>query len=78
MRFRRHEMAKYLVSWSEINWHNLVIEAESKDEAKEILLSGNFDVEDVRNIGGEENYDSIDVEEMESVRASFQSKNSVI
>lgn len=69
-------MAKYLVSWSEINWHNLVIEAESKDEAKEILLSGDFDVEDVRNIGGEENYGSIDVEDMESVRASFQSKNS--
>ena len=71
-------MAKYLVSWSEINWHNLVIEAESEDEAKEILLSGDFDVEDVRNIGGEENYGSIDVEDMESVRASFQSKNSVI
>lgn len=57
-------MSKYLVAWTEIDTLNLVVEASSKEEAIDKVLSGDYDSEDVKSIDISFDGDSIDAEEM--------------
>lgn len=57
-------MSKYLISWTEEIWQNVVIESESKEEARELFYSGEFDMETVKVTGGEIQ-DGIDIDELE-------------
>jgi hypothetical protein len=57
-------MTKYLVAWNEIDTLNLIIEASSKEEAIDKVLSGDYDSEEVNSVGISYVPYSIDVEEM--------------
>ena len=46
-------MTKYLISWTEEVWQNVVIEAESKEQVRELFYSGEFDMDTVKVTGGE-------------------------
>jgi hypothetical protein len=54
---------KFLISFTEEDWYNITIEADSLEEAKELFWSGEFDNEDIRHTGTEIQED-IDVEEV--------------
>ena len=57
-------MASYLISFTEEEWYNISIEADSFEEAKEKFWSGDFDHEDIIHTGTEIQ-ESIDIEEIE-------------
>lgn len=54
-------MPKYKVSWTEEQWYEANIEADSEDEAREMILSGDFQWPNPYNW---EIQDSVDVEEI--------------
>lgn len=56
-------MAKFLVAWTEEDWYNLEIEADSKDEALDKFYSQEYNYDDIRHIGSELQ-DSVEVEEI--------------
>jgi hypothetical protein len=56
-------MAKYLISFTEEDWYNITIEADSLEEAKDKFWSHDFDLEDIVHTGTEIQ-ESIDVEEV--------------
>lgn len=56
-------MPKYLISFTEEDWYNITIEANSEEEAKELFWSGEFDTEDVRHTNTEIQ-ESIDIEQV--------------
>lgn len=55
-------MTKYLISWTEEDWWEVAIEAESKDEALGKFHNREYDEHTVVHIGGELQ-DSIEVQE---------------
>jgi hypothetical protein len=55
-------MPKYLLSWTETDTLNLVIEADSKREALNKWISHDFDTEDVETVGVELDEESLEVE----------------
>jgi hypothetical protein len=57
-------MTKYLISWTEEVWQRVVIEAESRGEARELFYSGDFDMDTIKVTGGEIQ-DGVDIEELE-------------
>ena len=57
-------MTKYLISWTEEVWQRVVIEAESKEQVRELFFSGEFDMDTVKVTGGEIQ-DGIDIDELE-------------
>ena len=57
-------MAKYLVVWHEVDTLNLIVEASSKEEAIDKVLSGDYDSEDINSVGISFDGESIDAEEM--------------
>ena len=57
-------MSKYLVAWTEVDTLNLIIEASSKEEAIDKVLSGDYDSEEIKSVGISFDGDSIDAEEM--------------
>ena len=57
-------MSKYLVSWYEVDTLNIVVEASSREEAIDKVLSGDYDSEEVKSVGISFDGDSIDAEEM--------------
>ena len=57
-------MAKYLISWEESVWMDLIIEAGSKKEALDKFESNDYDREDVATVGQELVPDSLDIEEV--------------
>ena len=44
---------EYTVAWTEENWYKVRIEANSAEEAKELLWTGDFDSAGVKNTGTE-------------------------
>ena len=54
-------MPKYLISFTEEDWYNITIEADSYEDAKEKFWQGDFDYEDVVHTGTEIQ-ESIDIE----------------
>jgi len=57
-------MSKYLVAWTEVDTLNIVVEASSKEEAIDKVLSGDYDSEEVNSVGISFDGESIDAEEM--------------
>jgi hypothetical protein len=57
-------MTKYLVVWHEVDTLNLIVEASSKEEAIDKVLSGDYDSEDINSVGISFDGESIDAEEM--------------
>lgn len=56
-------MAKYLISFTEEDWYNIVIEADSYEAAKDKFWAQDFDFEDIRHTGTEIQ-ETIDIEEI--------------
>ena len=56
-------MPKYLISWTDEEWWEVAIEAESKDEALEMFHNREFDEHTIVYIGGELQ-DSVEVQEL--------------
>ena len=56
-------MAKYLISFTEEDWYNITIEADSLEAAKDKFWSQDYDFEDIRHTGTEIQ-ESIDIEEV--------------
>ena len=56
-------MSKYLISFTEEDWYNITIEADSYEEAKDKFWNGEFDTEDVKHTGTEIQ-ESIDIEQV--------------
>ena len=56
-------MSKYLISFTEEDWYNITIEADSYEDAKDKFWHGDFDYEDVKHTGTEIQ-ESIDIEEV--------------
>ena len=46
-------MPKYLLSWEESHWYNLVVEADSEFAALAKFHNNEFDYEDVQKVGDE-------------------------
>ena len=59
-------MTKYLISWTEEVWQRVVIEAESREQVRELFFSGDFDMDTVQVTGGEIQ-DGVDIEELKEV-----------
>ena len=57
-------MTKYLVAWHEVDTLNLIVEASSKEEAIDKVLSGDYDSEEISSVGISFDGESIDAEEM--------------
>lgn len=57
-------MSKYLVKWQEVDTLNIFVDASSKEEAIDKILSGDYDSEDVNSVGISFDGESIDAEEM--------------
>lgn len=57
-------MPKYLFSWEESVWYDLEIEAESRQAAIDIFAQGEYDSEDVRDMGQEIIPDTLEIEEI--------------
>ena len=55
-------MAKYLLTWQEIDTINLVIEADNKRDALNKWISHDFDSEDAQTIGVELDEESLEIE----------------
>jgi len=60
-------MDKYVVSWTEEIWQKVIIEAESKEEARELFYSGEFNIDSVKVTGGEIQ-DGVDINKLEGDR----------
>jgi len=58
-------MAKYLLSWYEVEKLSLVIEAESRKEAFDKFFANDYDNQDVKSIGVSFDEDSLDMEDMQ-------------
>ena len=58
-------MTKYLVSWTEEDYLNILIEADSADEAREKFYNYEFDGLKILHVGTELQ-DSVEVEEVTS------------
>ena len=58
-------MTKYLVSWTEEDYLNILIEADSADEAREKFYNSEFDDQKILHVGTELQ-DSVEVEEVTS------------
>lgn len=56
-------MAKYLISFTEEDWYHVIIEAESRLEAKDKFWAQDYDLETIVHVGTEIQED-IDVEEV--------------
>jgi hypothetical protein len=56
-------MSKYLIGFTEEEWYNITIEADSLEEAKDKFWSHDFDPEDIVHTGTEIQ-ESIDIEEV--------------
>jgi hypothetical protein len=56
-------MSNYLISFTEEEWYNITIEADSLQEAKEKFWAHDFDLEDIVHTGTEIQ-ESIDIEEV--------------
>jgi len=56
-------MSKYLIAWTEEEWYNVVIEADSKNAALDIFYNQEYDREDVKHVGSELQ-DSVEVEQL--------------
>ncbi len=56
-------MAKYLVKYQEENWYDVVIEAESEQEARDKFWEFDFDQNSARLVG-EEIQENVEVEEL--------------
>ena len=56
-------MTKYLIAWTEENWYNLTIEADSKREALDKFYNHDFDYEDSVLVGSELQ-DSVEAEQV--------------
>ena len=56
-------MPKFLISFTEEDWYNITIEADSLEEAKDKFWSHDFDLEDIVHTGTEIQ-ESIDIEEV--------------
>lgn len=56
-------MPKYLVSWTEEDWYQVIIEADSKREALDKFYDRDYDPEDTQHIGSELQ-DSVEAEEL--------------
>lgn len=57
-------MSKYLVVWHEVDTLNLIVDASSKEEAIDKVLSGDYDSEEVNSVGISFDGESIDAEEV--------------
>ena len=57
-------MSKYLVVWHEVDTLNLIVDASSKEEAIDKVLSGDYDSEEVNSVGISFDAESIDAEEV--------------
>lgn len=55
-------MPKYLLSWTETDTLNLIIEADSKRDALNKWISHNFDPEDVETVSVELDEESLEME----------------
>ena len=55
-------MAKYLLTWTETDTLNLVIEADNKRDALNKWISHDFDSEDAQTIGVELDEESLEIE----------------
>jgi len=56
-------MPNYMISFTEEDWYNITIQADSFEEAKEKFWAQDFDLEDVIHTGTEIQ-ESIDMEEV--------------
>ena len=56
-------MSNYLISFTEEEWYNITIEADSFEEAKDKFWAQDFDLEDIVHTGTEIQ-ESIDIEEV--------------
>ena len=56
-------MSSYLISFTEEDWYNITIEADSLQEAKDKFWAQDFDFEDIRHTGTEIQ-ESIDIEQV--------------
>ena len=56
-------MPRFLISFTEEDWYNITIEADSLEEAKDKFWSHDFDLEDIVHTGTEIQ-ESIDVEQV--------------
>ena len=56
-------MPKYLISWTEEDWYEVVIEADSRKAALDIRHNQAYDMEDIVHTGSELQ-DSIECEEI--------------
>jgi hypothetical protein len=55
-------MTKYLLSWTETDTINLVIEADNKRDALNKWISHDFDSEDTQTVGVELDEESLEIE----------------
>jgi len=55
-------MTKYLLSWTETDTINLVIEADNKRDALNKWISHDFDSEDAQTVGVELDEESLEIE----------------
>lgn len=56
-------MTKYLIAWTEEDWYNITIEADSKAKALDMFHNREYDDHTVVHLGGELQ-DSIEIEEI--------------
>ena len=56
-------MPKYLISWTEEDWYEVVIEADSKKKALDIWHDQAYDMENIVHTGTELQ-DSVEIEEI--------------
>ena len=57
-------MTKYLISWEESQWTNLIIDAPSQLAALDKFYNQEYNMEDVAVVGQEMIPDTIDIEEI--------------
>ena len=57
-------MPKYLISWEESQWTNLIIDAPSQLAALDKFYNQEYNMEDIAVVGQEMIPDTIDIEEI--------------
>ena len=57
-------MPKYLISWEESQWTNLIIDAPSQLAALDKFYNQEYNMEDIAIVGQEMIPDTIDIEEI--------------
>jgi len=57
-------MTKYLISWEESQWTNLIIDAPSQLAALDKFYNQEYNMEDIAIVGQEMIPDTIDIEEV--------------